>query len=130
MSEQHEGDICPEFDQWGINEVKKSATQAFLRSLRRSGVRGIAILSAVIGLVWMAGHLLDSPMEGGLKSLCTLGIAAALLAIAVVALLTEKKHHATADKKGRDSQAQHGVEYDDEGSAGPAARLNGRAFDG
>jgi hypothetical protein len=130
MSEENKGSIEPEFDKWDIKETKKKVLRASLRAIRRSGLRGLAVLTSVVGLAWIAGQLLNSTLDGALKALCVLGVSAALLCIALAALFTEKQVHATAKQTGRDSQDQPGAKPHDEGTTGPAANVNGRALDG
>jgi len=130
MGEENRVVVVPDFSGWGIQEVKKSVLREALRLLKQNGIRGLAVLLTVVGLVWIAGQLINSPLGDALKVFCVLGVSAALLCVALVALLTEKGEHATAKQSGRDRPNQPGTESGNEGATGPAASVNGRTLDG
>ncbi|AMV30076.1 hypothetical protein VT84_37125 [Gemmata sp. SH-PL17] len=127
MSQQQ---VVPSFGDWTINEVKDSVLQAIVNSLKRSGFRGIAVLSVTLGLVWVATKVVASDMDGSNKAISLLGITCALLVLGLAALFTERNDYATAKQEGRDGSDQSGAVLGNQGTTGETSGSNGLALDG
>lgn len=123
--------LVPEFGEWTLNDVKDSAVQAIYKCLKQSGLRGVAALAIIAGIVWLGVQTVRSNMDSGDKARCVQVAVGALAVVFLTVQLTEKNKHATANQeRGRDSADQPGAVPGDQGAARPAPTVNGRSLDG
>lgn len=122
----------PDFD-WDLvgAEVREKVSRVALKTLKNSGLYGLTMVSAIVGMVWITGLTLTASMDA-LKALCALGVSGMLMLVALAAMFMAKESSNVATKleAGQHGSAQPGTGAEVQGTLGPAPEADGSAIDG